>query len=133
MACIVECYNPALASCSASIAVPESLRAKLGVSAPETLFVSPRAFHSLSQDLCSSEHSLHSSASSTVESVATSPQRLASIATRAEPSSLSQTSEQLSQLGRPSADLAAHIHRSMRQRESALPSLQLVSPQLHKR
>ena len=135
MACIVESYNPALAPSSASIAIPESLRAKLGVAAPETLFVSPRALHSLalSQDLCSSEHSLHSSSSSTVEAVGSSPRRVVGIATRAEPSSHPPTAEQLSQLGRPSAALAAHIHRSMRQREESLPSLQLASPQLHKR
>ena len=132
MACIVESYNPALAPSSASIAIPESLRAKLGA---ETLFVSPRALHSLalSQDLCSPEHSLHSSSSSTVEAVETSPGRLVGIATRAEPSPHPCTAERLSQLGRPSAALAAHIHLSMRQREEALPSLQLASPQLHKR
>ena len=135
MACIVESYHPSLAPSSASITIPESLRAKLGVAAPETLFVSPRALHSLamSQDLCSSEHSLYSSPSSAVEAVGSSPRRAVGIATRAEPSSHPCTAEQLSQLGRPSAALAAHIHRSMRQREEALPSLQLASPQLHKR
>ena len=137
MACVVECYNPALAPSSAAnrIAIPEfeSLR---GVAVPEMVFVSPRALHSLSQDLCSSEHSLHSSSSSTVD-VATSPAPpappLASIATRAEPSSPRRPTEQPSQLGRPSVVLATHIHNSMRQREAALPPLQLASPQLHKR
>lgn len=134
MACIVESYNPALAPSGASITIPESLRAKFGVAASETLFMSPRAIHSLSQDLCSSEHSLRSSSGSAVAAVGTSPAPpVVSTATRAEPSSPSSNAEQLNQLGRPSAVLATHIHRSMRQREAALPSLQLASPQLHKR
>ena len=143
MACIVENYNLALApSASSALTLPGSLRAKLSVAVPETLFnVSPRPLHSLSQELCSSEYSLQSTSSQTSSSDCTAaemsparvPPRAVSIATRAEPSSLSGTADRLSQLGRPSAALAAHIHRSMRKREAVLPPLQLASPQLHKR
>ena len=141
MACIVENYNPALApSASSALTLPGSLHAKLSVAVPETLFnVSPRPRHPLSQELCSSEYSLQSSQTSSSDCTAaeTSPARVppraVSIATRAEPSSLSGAADRLSQLGRPSAALAAHIHRSMRKREAVLPPLQLASPQLHKR
>ena len=148
MACVVECYNPALAPTSSAAAntlalLPESLRATL--TAQESIMVSPRSLHSLSQDLCSSEVSLHSSSDSTVD-VGTSyspPRNYApaatvvtggggGIATRAEPSSSSPLS-QAEQLGRPSVSLAERIHDSMCQREAALPPVQLASPQLHKR
>ena len=138
MACVVECYNPALAPSSAAnlIAIPESLRTKFGIAAPETVLVSPRALHSLSHDLCSSEHSLHSSSGSTVEAAeydGASPRNTAAagVSTRAEPSSPPPRNAE--QLGRPSAVLAERIHDSMRQREAALPPVQLASPQLHKR
>lgn len=142
MACVVECYNPTLAPSSAAnlLMIPESLRAKLSVAGPETVLVSPRAFHSaLSQDLCSSEHSLHSSSGSTTAETADArrspsppPSGTAgAVATRAEPSSPPPSNAE--QLGRPSAALAECIHSTMRQREAALPPVQLASPQLHKR
>ena len=145
MACVVECYNPALAPTSSAAAntldlLPESLRATL--TAQESIMVSPRSLYSLSQDLCSSEVSLHSSSDSTVDvGTSYSPPRdsaraatvvTGGIATRAEPSSSSPLS-QAEQLGRPSVSLAERIHDSMCQREAALPPVQLASPQLHKR
>ena len=148
MACVVECYNPALAPSSVAdlLMIPESLRAKLSVAAAgptTTVSVSPGAFHSaLSQDLCSSEHSLHSSSGSTTTVGAAADVRgtwssppsgaaLGAVATRAEPSSPPPSNAE--QLGRPSAALAECIHNTMRQREAALPPVQLASPQLHKR
>ena len=155
MACVVECYNPALAPSSGSstatnlVLLPESLRTKLtAASEPgSAVLVSPRALRELSKDLCSSEHSLHSGSSSTADVGTSPPPREAAsatatdggggggIATRAEPSSPRPPPLQnaIEQLGRPSASLAERIHDSMRQREAALPTVQLASPQLHKR
>lgn len=125
MACMVESYNPRLGS-SGTIPDDEALRAKLSAAAaPDTLFVSPQALHSLSQDLCSSTYPLQSQAS-TVLTTAASP------ATRAESSSCKPTGD-VRQLGRPTPELAAHVHRSMREREGALLPMQLASPQLHNR
>lgn len=145
MACVVEYYNPATAPSAgvtaADILIPESLQAELVVAGSDTLLVpSPGAF--AQQDLCSSEHSLHSSSESGVETqddAATTrspPLRAvttatAGLATRDEPSSPSPIVAR--QLGRPTAELAERIHDTMRQREAALPPLQLTSPQLHKR
>lgn len=121
---MVESYNPRLGP-SGTIPDDDSLRAKLSVAAPDTLFVSPQALHSLSQDLCSSPYPLQSQASTVLTTVA-------SPTTRAESSSCAPTAD-VRQLGRPTPELAAHIHRSMREREEALLPMQLASPQLHNR
>ena len=124
MACMVESYNPRLAppeTIANSLTLPEDLG---GVGAPDALLASLHRLQSPPQEPCPSPP-LPSEASSLLTAAA-------SPVTRAEASSCGPTAD-VTQLGRPTPELAARIHCSMLEREAALPPLQLASPQLQNR